>query len=293
MVIDNKTGEIVAYVGNTNTTGSNSRYVDIIFRPRSTGSLLKPFLFLFLLDDNKLLPNMLVSDVPTNYNNYKPKNFDGKYRGLVKASHALQKSLNVPFVRLLKNYPLGKFQRKIAPFSIGSISSNSHYGLTIILGGAEASLFDLTRSYYYLISGLTNDLIPKPYYALNKTVEYIPFTDLGVSRMNTYKVLEIMKKLERPSEDLFFESEENDIGVSWKTGTSFGFKDAWAIGLNNNYTVGVWIGNASGKGRNSIKGLTKAGPILFEVFELLKKRNTQNIIPEVAYKNITAFANLF
>ena len=155
LILDIETRNVLAYVGNAPTTKENNNYVDIIDKSRSTGSVLKPFLYASLLDAGELLPNTLVADIPTVINGYSPKNFDNKYNGAVPASVALSRSLNIPAVRMLREYGLQRFYNKLKKLNLKSINKTpDHYGLALILGGAESSLWEVTNGYAGMASTL-------------------------------------------------------------------------------------------------------------------------------------------
>ena len=148
LILDVKTRKVLAYVGNTPTDMEHEKDVDIINKPRSTGSILKPFLHAAMLDAGDLLPNMLVADVPTQFGNYNPENFDKQYDGAVPASRALSRSLNVPSVRMLQEFGLNRFYHYLKALKLRDLKYNAnHYGLSLILGGAESNLWDLCKSY--------------------------------------------------------------------------------------------------------------------------------------------------
>ncbi len=139
LVLNTKGKKVLAYVGNTRASGEETgKYVDIITAARSSGSILKPILYTLMLDEGEILPNSLVPDIPTHISGYTPVNFDRKYNGAVPAGTALVRSLNVPFVRLLQQYGLEKFHARLQSLGFSSINREpGHYGLTLILGGAE------------------------------------------------------------------------------------------------------------------------------------------------------------
>ena len=282
LVLDVKTRQVLSYVGNAPTTKKHQKSVDIIDKPRSTGSILKPFLYTAMLDQGELLPNTLVADVPTNFGSYHPENFDKKYAGAVSAKLALSKSLNVPTVRMLKDFGLEKFHHYLKQLELKDIKkSANHYGLTLALGGAESNLWDLCKSYASLASTInhytknssryfTNEFCEPTFYADNnidfgeKTVEKNIFDAASI-----YFTFESLKDVNRPNSEQNWEFFDYSKQIAWKTGTSFGFRDAWAIGTTQDYVVGVWVGNADGEGRPGLVGVQTAAPILFDVFDKL------------------------
>lgn len=265
-------GEVVAYVGNTeDASGENGTDVDIIGAPRSTGSILKPFLYAEMLQDGKLMPKMIVPDVPTNIGGYSPKNFNVGYDGAIPADKALSRSLNIPAVRMLSEYGPDKFQRKLKSLGMSTLHRNpNEYGLSLILGGAEASLWDLTCIY----AGMARTLKQYPGYQPGMWAEtsYIPGQEKNKADQPLldpaviYTTFEAMVEVNRPEADANWKAFSSSRKIAWKTGTSFGFRDGWAIGITPGYVVGVWVGNADGEGRPGITGIQAAAPILFDVF---------------------------
>ncbi|MFA8451141.1 MAG: penicillin-binding protein 1C [Bacteroidales bacterium] len=275
IVADSKTGEILAYVGNVkqNAENNNASKVDIIQAQRSSGSILKPFLYAGLLTEQKLLPQTKLFDIPININGFNPKNFDKKYRGVVAADKALQKSLNIPFVNMLEDYGLNKFYNKLNKLRINSINRfpADHYGLSLILGGSEVNLYEITNAYLLLIQQLNQsnkeifDYRQLHYVKQNKSKKHNKvFTDGSV-----YLTFQALTELNRPYEEGDWKSFNSNSNISWKTGTSFGLRDAWAIGFTQDYIVGVWVGNADGEGRPGLTGVSAAAPVLFDIFKLL------------------------
>lgn len=282
IVIEVETGNILAYVGNTNSKDLNhSNNVDIIQAPRSTGSILKPILYASMLTDGNILPNTLIDDIPTKIAGYTPKNYNSKYTGVVPASKALSRSLNVPIIKMLQGYGLQKFHHKLQKLQLSFINKPAnHYGLTIILGGAESSLWDITNVYAGFSRTLKhfgkyngrynlNDYHPHNYlYHQQTPIEKLEdFNHLSAASI--YLTYKAMIEVNRPQEDANWRYFSGNNKIAWKTGTSFGFRDAWAVGTTSKYVVGVWAGNADGEGRPGLTGINSAAPILFDIFNLL------------------------
>jgi penicillin-binding protein 1C len=282
LVMDVKTRKVLAYVGNTPTKNKHQKDVNLIHAPRSTGSILKPFLYAAMLDAGELLPGQLVADVPTQIAGYQPENFDEQYDGAVPAKRALARSLNVPAVRLLQEYGLQRFNDQIKSLQLRDINKSSdHYGLTLILGGAESNLWDLCKSYASMAATVNHYNLNSSQYFENEFTEPIlkqndslktgtltfekPVFDAG----SIYLTLEAMKEVNRPEGQESWEIFDSSKEIAWKTGTSFGSRDAWAIGTTKKFVVGVWVGNADGEGRPDVTGLTAAAPIMFDVFDAL------------------------
>ena len=289
IVADVETGEVLAYAGNATYPADERRgnQVDIITSPRSTGSILKPFLYAGMLHDGLLLPSMLVSDVPLNINGFSPHNYNKTFYGAVPAHVAIERSLNVPLVRMLSQYNTGRFMSLLKSWGMTTLRfSEEHYGASLILGGAEGTLWDLSGMYasmsrvlkhYRIYNGRYNpaDIHPlTPFPAERKE----PIRSLTDSRLTDKALLssaalwytfEAMSALNRPEEEADWQQFESMKRIAWKTGTSYGGRDAWAIGTTPRYVVGVWAGNASGEGRPGLTGVGNAAPVLFDLFSLL------------------------
>lgn len=290
LVMHIPTGTYRAYVGNAPNCGpSHSPAVDIIRSPRSTGSILKPFLYATALQEGKLLSKSLLPDYPTNYQGYSPENYAREYTGATAADRALIRSLNVPFVHLLEDYGVPRFQFALQKTGLTTLTyPPDHYGLTLILGGAEARLDELTAAYAKMSYTLSAYLRSNGQYpvASSTALPYLAATDRyleykrgqkqewaqqpeGLRAGAIWKTFQAMRQLERPAGRHQWEYVRPGRQIAWKTGTSFGFRDAWAIGVTPEYAVGVWVGNASGEGRPGLIGVKTAGPILFDIFEQL------------------------
>ena len=248
VVIDNASGAIAAYVGNSSQERQRpGRQVDIAASPRSTGSILKPFLYEAALQEGTILPRTLLADVPVNLSGFAPQNFDRQFYGAVPADEALARSLNVPSVYLLRQYGIPKFWSVLRDAGLSTITQTpEHYGLSLILGGAEARLDEVTAAYSAFVRGEA------------------PFSD-ALARWYTF---ESLKEVNRPDQ-LDWRLIGSVRKAAWKTGTSYGFRDAWAVGMTPAYTIGVWAGNAEGQGVPGLVGARAAGPVMFDILNLL------------------------
>ena len=305
-------GEVLAYVGNVGEPGHEGAQVDIITAPRSSGSILKPFLFAAMLSDGEILPNELVADIPTRIAGFAPRNFDQQFSGAVPASEALSRSLNVPAVRMLRSHGIGRFADLLKTLGLGTLFRPADdYGLSLILGGAEVTLWEMTALYAGLgrtvmgvrdqevflpsgrkrgsreadsgsqVSGLhpsirsgTTGLGESPW-----TTDFRPLSwqieatekgntspfDAGVA----FTTLQALLEVSRPGLHSSWKTFASSRRIAWKTGTSYGFRDAWAIGVTPEYVVGVWAGNADGEGRPGLTGHSAAAPVLFSIFDSL------------------------
>lgn len=263
IIMDNDNFEVLAYVGNSDVSkdGDSGRSVDIIRKGRSTGSILKPLLFAAMLQSGDLLPKTLVPDIPTQYSGYIPENNDRRYRGAVPAREALARSLNVPAVRMLQRYGVNRFYDFLKHMGMTTLYRRpEEYGLTLILGGAEGTLYDMTTVYANLAliaKSLDADTMAatykKPKILKTEAVDSGRKAELGVA--SAWLTLSALEEVSRPDEAAFWKNFAGSRKVAWKTGTSYGFRDGWAIGSDMRYTVGVWVGNASGEGRTDRKSV--------------------------------------
>ena len=251
VVIDNSTGDVVAYVGNSSPLrkrpGSN---VDIARSPRSTGSILKPLLYEAALEDGTILPGTLLPDIPVNLNGFAPQNFDREFYGAVPANEALARSLNVPAVFLLRSYGVPRFYDVLVKAGLTTLTNDaSHYGLSLILGGAEGTLLDIVRAY----AGMVRDFSTPPSAPLEMTEG---------RRLAIWYTFEALKEVNRPDQ-LDWRLIGSVRKAAWKTGTSYGFRDAWAVGMTPAYTIGVWAGNAEGEGVPGRNGSGESGGVVW------------------------------
>jgi len=277
LVLDVKKGIVLSYIGNTNCQQANSgKDVDIITSPRSTGSILKPFLYAFMQQDGAILPHTLISDIPTQIAGYSPKNFNESFDGVVPASEALARSLNIPAVRMLREYSIEKFYSNLKKLNLHTINQPAaHYGLSIILGGAEATLWDLSNAYMGMAQTLNG---AESIFNANYMKDEVNISQLlGKEKVfepgAIWNTFEALSTLNRPSQETGWQEFQSSQKIAWKTGTSFGHRDAWSIGITPGYVVGVWVGNADGEGRPGLTGTSVAAPILFKVFKHLPYKN--------------------
>jgi penicillin-binding protein 1C len=283
IVLEVSTGNVLAYVGNTqNEKSSYENDVDCINAPRSTGSILKPFLFASMLNDGELLPTTLIPDIPTQIAGYAPQNYNMTFDGAVPAKRALARSLNIPAVRMLQSYGIEKFNYKLKKLGMTTLRfSPDHYGLSVILGGAEGKLWDITGMYASMARTLNNYTkyngnyvasdFHAPNYEFKKTqTESDVEKNSVLDAASIFLTFEAMVEVSRPDEEAGWRQFNSAGKIAWKTGTSFGFRDGWAIGVTATHVVGVWVGNADGEGRPGLTGIQTAAPIMFDIFSVLK-----------------------
>lgn len=285
LVLDIENGEVLAYTGNAPGAGrDHAEHVDVITARRSTGSLLKPMLYAAALDDGLILPHSLIPDVPMYFGSFVPKNYSNTFDGAVQAHTALSRSLNIPAVYTLKEYGYPRFHQKLRDMGMSSLTQSAdHYGLSLILGGAESSLWDMANIYAGMARTL-NQYYPSsqnPYGdPLYEKASYLKDGNEGqksqsaeskmrLSAAGIWFAFEAMQELYRPAEDASWKLYSSSRKIAWKTGTSFGYRDGWAIGLTPEHVVAVWVGNADGEGRPGLTGIKAAAPIMFDIFDLL------------------------
>ena len=266
VVIDNISGEIITYVGNTSKERKRPGVdVDVASSPRSTGSILKPALYKASLEEGTILPRTLLPDIPINLSGFAPQNFDHQYYGAVNANEALARSLNIPAVFLLQEYGVPKFLDVLRKCNISTLENEaSHYGLSLILGGGECRLDEVTRMYSKMAVEASESL-------------------------SAWYTLDALKEVNRPDE-LDWRLIRSVRKAAWKTGTSYGFRDAWAVGMTPHYTIGVWAGNAPGQGVAGLTGARAAGPVMFDILNLLPAETTWFEMPVGAGQDVKVCA---
>lgn len=284
LVLDVKTRKVLVYVGNSPTDKEHQKDVNNVISVRSTGSVLKPILYEQMLQSGDLLPTQLVADVPTEIAGYIPKNFSQTFDGAVPANEALTRSLNVPLVRMLQRYGLQKFRADLNDYKLYNINKSSdYYGLSLILGGAEENLWNLCKVYAGF-AGIVNHYeelnhkyfeneFVSPKYLFSDKINFgkIQENSTVIDAGTAYITLNTLTEVNRPESEMSWKYYNSSQKIAWKTGTSFGNKDAWSIGVTPKYVVGVWVGNSDGEGRPNITGASSASPLMFSVFDILPK----------------------
>jgi penicillin-binding protein 1C len=282
IIIEVESGNVLAYAGNSTLSDADLHggNVDIIRSLRSTGSILKPFLYAGMQQSGDILPNSLIADVPTRFPGFSPKNFDQSFSGAVNAGSALSQSLNIPAVKMLQKYNPEKFLDLLKRAGFTTFNKPAdYYGLSMVLGGGETSLWDLTGAYASMSRVLNSYLREKKYYKedwhqpvlLKQSVLDTIKTedpDPPLSASSVWLTYEALQKVNRPESETGWQYFSSAPNLAWKTGTSFGFRDGWAIGTTPEYVIGVWTGNANGEGRPGLTGTSAAAPILFDLVGL-------------------------
>lgn len=265
LIIDNQNNSVVSYVGSADFFNEeDAGQVDGIRAVRSPGSTLKPLLYALAFDKGLITPKLKITDVPVNYSGYEPHNYDSQYHGLVTVSKALTNSLNVVAVKILEQYKIHRFLDVIKKMNFKQIQKDEKkLGLSVILGGCGVSLEELTGMYHaFANNGVYTEFNWLKADTLNDGFNII-------SAASGFMLAQILTQLTRPDLPLEWQNSADLPKVAWKTGTSYGRKDAWSIGYNKNYTVGVWVGNFSSEGVQEMSGATTAAPLLFEIFNTI------------------------
>lgn len=272
LVINNQTNSVEAYLGSADfTDAAHGGQVDGVRAIRSPGSTLKPLLYAAAMDKGLLTPKSIISDVPVDYAGYRPENYFGTYNGQITIAHALATSLNVPAVKVLDQLGVQSFVQKMAEAEFKQVKKEgSQLGLSLILGGCGVKLEELTMLYAaFARQGL---------YSPIKWLQHdtLIITKQLVTPASAHMVTQILTQLTRP--DLPHNSHNSSRlpKIAWKTGTSYGRKDAWSIGYNKKYTIGVWVGNFSGEGVPELNGTDSATPLLFDIFDSLDYNGSDN-----------------
>ncbi len=288
IVVDNATLQVKAYFGNVpfSNRAVFAPYVDIASQPRSSGSTLKPFLYASMLDSGDITPKMLIPDIPTAYGSYQPTNYDESYRGAVSARQALTASLNIPSVRMLDQYSYQAFYDQLKQLGFSHLfRAPDDYGLSLILGGAEVSLVDLTAAYAYL-SRQAQSAAPVLQQGLNYGASRLTESQRSpISQGAAWLTLDALSDVTRPGLHKMHRLFSGSAKVAWKTGTSYGLRDGWAIGTNQSVTVGVWTGNANGEGRPLLTGTTAAAPVLFDTLNIIPASGWPEM-PDASLKSV-------
>ena len=275
VIIDTKTREVLAMVGSHDFFDKASAgQVNGTLAPRSPGSTLKPFVYALAIDNGLITPQTLLFDVPVDYAGYTPINYDEKFSGYITAREALARSLNVPAVNLYAKMGKKQLDGFLKQAGISTLSDQEEYGLSLVLGGCGINLLELTNLY----AGLANmgEFAP---YKLTENKDTIKkdlkdtITDSSASRLlrpeTSWIVTEMLTTLRRPDFPESFDITGTMPKVAWKTGTSYGHRDAWSIGYSPELTIGVWLGNFNGTGAPILSGAEVAAPILFALFTAL------------------------
>ncbi|MFA5167261.1 MAG: penicillin-binding protein 1C [Candidatus Omnitrophota bacterium] len=263
VILENKTGKIRALVGSNDFFDKDhSGQVNGALSKRSPGSCLKPFTYAIGFDLGLYTPRMILADVPVQYQGYAPLDYSKKYRGPVTVRESLADSLNVPAVEVLQRVGYQKLYAFLKQSGNTTLTKQpEQYGLSLTLGTAEVRLLELVNAYAVLARlGAVQS-----YTGLESTP--LGKQDRLMSEGSAYLVADILEDSERLASSGFVGNRQNLPRVAWKTGTSYGNHDAWTVAYNPEYTIGVWLGNFSGKPSKSLVGIEAAAPVALRLFE--------------------------
>jgi penicillin-binding protein 1C len=265
IVVDNRTNAVIAYVGSASFTDTmDAGQVNGAAAVRQPGSTLKPLLYALCMDEGLLTPKMMLNDVAVSYDGYAPENYDKNFNGAVTMEYALEHSLNIPSVKSLRQLGKDQFVNKLIAVDFRQINKDQRkLGLSMILGGCGATLEELTG----LFAAFAHEGRFAPL-KFTKDTTSSSSTQL-IAPASSYLITDILSKVNRPDFPLNWTATEHMPRIAWKTGTSYGRRDAWSIGYNKNYTVGIWVGNFSGARVPELSGANTATPLLFKVFNTI------------------------
>jgi len=263
VILEHKTGKIRALVGSNDFFDrDHSGQVNGALSKRSPGSALKPFTYAIGFDLGLYAPRMILADVPVQYQGYAPENFSKKYHGPVTVREALADSLNVPAVEVLQKTGYLRLYTFLKRAGMTTLTkSPEQYGLSLTLGTAEVRLLELVNTYAVLAR--LGTYRPASLLDDNDPVRQERLLSEGAA----YLVADILEDSERLASSGFVGNRQNLPRIAWKTGTSYGNHDAWTVAYNPEYTIGVWLGNFSGKPSKSLVGIEAAAPVALRLFE--------------------------
>ena len=260
LIVENKTLNVKAYVGSANFFDANRfGHVDMVKAIRSPGSTLKPFLYGIAIDEGLIHSASLLIDAPLSFDNYKPENFSRGFRGPVSASHALTRSLNIPAIQLLHHLEPKLFVSRLKNAGLKlQLNNHAKSNLSVILGGVGSNLETLVGTYTALAN---QGHAGKIKFLKNNPIEQRYLLSAG----SAWIIRNILSKQQK----------HNPHALSWKTGTSYGHRDFWSIGVTATHTIGVWIGRPDGTPLPGHYGAHTASPLLFSIVENLPQSTMQ------------------
>lgn len=283
LVVDNKSSAVKAYIGTADFANAKRHgYVDMVQAIRSPGSTLKPFIYALALDEGLIHSHSLLADVPRSWGDYRPSNFNGAFNGPVSAADALKRSLNMPAVDLLERYGVNRFVAQLENAGLSLSIPSGKPNLAIILGGAGISLERLVEGY----SAFANRGKVSQLRFLQKELTQMVQPRNLLSPESAWVVQDILADIERPGSIDTFASSLQTTKMAWKTGTSYGFRDSWAIGITKEFTLGVWLGRPDGTAMPGHYGGISAGPLLFNVADRLNMSAQQIAKPDKVKKEV-------
>ncbi|MBL8525169.1 MAG: penicillin-binding protein 1C, partial [Betaproteobacteria bacterium] len=284
ILLDSETMQVKALIGSANFFDKDiDGQVNGVLAKRSPGSTLKPFIYALAFDQGVLHPMTVLKDAPTAFGPFSPENFDGRFVGPITAQDALTRSRNVPAVQVAAKLTRPSLYDLMKTSGVANLASEKHYGLALTLGGGEVTMEELARMYAMLANG--GDLRPIQYAVakqpspfplpqpLSRKRERVaerpgegtrPSTHL-LSEESAFVTLDMLKTNPRPDT-----GQPAQPAVAWKTGTSWGFRDAWTAGVFGRYVLVVWVGNFDGAGNPAFIGVSAAAPLFFNIVDALR-----------------------
>lgn len=271
LIINNETMQVETYVGSANFNNkTDGGQVDGIQAIRSPGSALKPVLYATAFDKGIITPKNIINDVPTNFSGFEPENFDKKFNGKVTVEFALANSLNIPAVKVVRDLGKKELIDVLKKASFQTVKKQEKdLGLSIVLGGCGVTLEEMTQLYAVFANQGNWERM-----SLKKQAKENRGASPLISKESCFLITQILSQIKRPDLPNNFDYTYRLPKIAWKTGTSFGKRDAWSIGYNKKYTIGVWVGNFSGEGVPELSGAEIATPLLFQVFNSIDYNST-------------------
>jgi penicillin-binding protein 1C len=281
ILLDYRTMQVSAYVGSANYfSEAIDGQVDGLRGRRSPGSALKPFIYALAIDQGLIHPQTMLKDTALRIAAYNPENFDRDFLGPIDATSALVRSRNVPAIEVANMLRPPGLYGFLKAAGVQDLRDESFYGLALALGGLDITMEELAGLYAMLANGgvlqpikltTASSAIDRPEQDLGRAVDD-PGSPRLLSPEASYLVLEMLRTNPRPSNDFTLSQVPTGPAIPWKTGTSYGFRDAWAIGVVGPYVLGVWIGNFDGTPNANFVGRDAAGPLFFDIVDALRAR---------------------
>lgn len=265
IVIDNSSMQVLSYVGSASFSDTtDDGQVNGANAIRQPGSTLKPLIYGLGFEEGLFTPATVMTDVPVNYSGYSPENYDRQYTGYSTVSYALAHSLNIPAVKGLNSLGTEKLLDKLVAAGFRQVEKDRRkLGLSVALGGCGTSLEELAGLYSVFAHA---GIYQAPVYRMDQSENT---SRRIMSEASAYMIHETLSKINRPDFPLNWTATERMPKIAWKTGTSYGRRDAWSIGYNKKYTIAVWVGNFSGVGAPDLSGAQIATPLLFRLFNTI------------------------
>ncbi|MFA6904498.1 MAG: penicillin-binding protein 1C [Gallionellaceae bacterium] len=262
MLLDYRSMEVKAVLGSADFfNNAISGQVNGTLAKRSPGSALKPFIYALAADQGLIHPGSILKDTPTNFGAFNPENFDGGFVGPITATDALIRSRNVPAVSLMSRLSRPNLYDLLKESGVSRLSSESHYGLALALGGGEVTMEEMVSMYAMLAN--RGVMQPLHYRGLHDNVAAVRL----LSEEASYMVLDMLQQNPRPDG---INGARSGLRAAWKTGTSWGFRDAWSVGIFGPYVLAVWVGNFDGEGNPAFIGVQAAAPLFFRMVDAVQ-----------------------